>query len=104
MSSYGFRDFPPGTTFSLETDDGLVRLTSRGEGRRWLDVTLDGEPGLLLCYDEPYGGDVAEFRRRIDCLGGPTDGAATEIREGMTALLIYNGSNYIFAIKRVVLS
>jgi hypothetical protein len=101
MTSYGFHQLPTGTTFTLATGDGDIQMTSRGSGRKWLDVILNGDNALLLCYYEPYRGDFEKLRKQLDTRGGALEAAATEIRDGMTAVIMLNGVNYPFTIEGV---
>lgn len=101
MNSYGFHQLPAGTTFTLTTNEGGVQMTSRGSGRKWLDVILNGDNAMLLCYYEPYRGDFEKFRKQLDARGGVMEAAATEIRDGMTAIVMLGGNNYPFTIEGV---
>jgi len=101
MNSYGFHQLPAGTTFTLATREGGVQMTSRGSGRKWLDVILNGDHAVLLCYYEPYRGDFEKFRKQLDARGGAMEAAATEIRDGMTAIVMLGGNNYPFTIEGV---
>lgn len=80
-----------------------MTLTSRGAGRRWLDVTLNGGNAVLICFYEPYHSDFQEFSNRVNALGGFMAAAATEVREGMTAVVMQDGKNYAFIIESVTL-
>ena len=49
MAAYNYNQLPAGTVFNIFTDEGLIQLTSRGPGRKWLDVVLNGDAAVLLC-------------------------------------------------------
>lgn len=36
MAAYNYNQLPAGTVFNIFTDEGLIQLTSRGPGRKWL--------------------------------------------------------------------
>lgn len=101
-----FRQFPPGTCFSVLAAGGEVLMTSRGPGRKWLDVELaGGKEGMMLCFDGPYCGDYNQFLQRLESHGGTViEAAVTEIGAGMTALLMVDGTNVPFTIEGVVLN
>ena len=104
MNSCGFHQLPMGTTFTLVSSDGGLEMTSRGSGRKWLDVILNGENAVLLCYYEPYSGDFETFRKQLDARGGVMEAAATEIRVGMTAIVMLRGNNYPFTVEGVTIN
>lgn len=96
-----FDEFVPGTNFALGAGNGFVHLTVLGRGRKWLDVSLNGAPAVLLCYYDPFNGDFDGFRRNLQLRGGAVEAAALEIREGMTALIMQDGNNYPFSVESV---
>lgn len=103
MMAYDFSRLPPGTVFDILTDEGTIELTSRGPGRKWLDVTLKGEAAILLCFYESYRGDFDKFRESLEARGGMMEAAATEIRDQMTGVIMFQGDNFPFTIMGVSL-
>ena len=101
MSTYGFHQLPVGTKFTIATEGGVIKLTSRGRGTKWLDVSIKDGDGMLLCFFEPYDGDYEAFIDELAKRGGPVNAAATEIRAGMTAGVMLEGGTYPFVVDGV---
>ena len=85
--------------FTLQGDS--ILFTSRGRGRKWLDVTIGERLGVLLCYWLPFNGDFEDLRARMEMEGGAVNAASPSIEPGMTAVFMLDGSNYPVVISDV---
>jgi len=99
---YSFSQLAAGTSVRILTTDGdSILFTSRGQVRNWLDCTINGEAGVLLCYYLPFDGDFEHFREQLQAGGGAVQSATPAIESGMTAVFMIGGSNYPVAVEDV---